>query len=175
MYPAQCSYVTEDSTRRFAFGSKSFAFWVVLILLSVLLLIEEGDAISAIVWSLTLSMICVPLLLYRRIRLRARENELLTKGVSLDAYDYGRQRRVIGTITLLGFAGMLAPLILLGFIPVSVWFGSLIGLLDGWLLNLVLFNVAIWVWERQQGGILYHLELWNGSRVTHVGLKFQRS
>jgi hypothetical protein len=167
--------MNEESMRRFAIGSKSFAFWLVLILLSLLLLIEEGDEISAIVWSSCMSAICVPLLTYQCIRFRKRQFDFFKKGVSLESYDYGRQIRLIEIITFVAFAGMVAPLILSGLIPATVWFGALIGLVDGWVLYLILFNATIWLWERKHDGVLYRLELWNGSRVTHTGLKFQQT
>ena len=167
--------MNDESMRRFAIGSKGFAVWFVLIVVSLLLLIEEGDEISAIVWTLCTSGICVPLLTYQCIRFRKRQFDFLKKGVSLESYDYRRQTRLIEIITFVAFAGMVAPLILSGLIPATVWFGALIGLLDGWMLYLILFNAALWLWERKHDGIIYRLELWNGTRVTHIGLKFQQS
>jgi ABC-type Fe3+ transport system permease subunit len=168
-------HMNEEAMRRFAIGSKGLAFCLVLILVSLLLLIEEGDEISAMVWSLCISAICVPLLTYQRIRFGKRQSDLLKKGVNLESYDYGRQRRLIEIITVTAFAGMVAPFVLSGLIPATVWFGALIGLLDGWMLYLILFNAIVWLWERKHDGVLYRLELWNGSRVTHIGLKFQQS
>ena len=164
----------EESGSRFAFGRKSFLLWVVLFSASVFFLIDEGDEVSLAAWVLLVAAICLPSLLYQDVKLRRRTVDLLTKGVSLESYSYKRQTRVVRAIAFLGVAGLLGPLILLGVIPSDVWFGSLVGILDGWLLYLILLNTGIWLWERRHLGILYRFELWNGAGVTQVGLRFRK-
>ena len=163
-----------EALNRFALGRKSFALWLVLFSASILLLIAEGDKVSLTASIVLLGAICVPSLLYQDAKFRRRTVDLLTKGVSLESYSYSRQIKLIGTITLLGFAALVGPVIMLGFVPADVWLGALIGTLDGWLLYLILFNADIWLWERRHVGFLYRVEFWNGTNVTHVGLKFRR-
>ena len=164
----------QEEANRFAFGSKSLVLWVTLLSVSGLVLLYAGDLVSLTTWILLLIVVCVPALLYHYLNFKRRAEDLLTQGVSLQPYSYTRQIRLIAVIAILGFGGLVAPLILSGFISADIWLGSLVGVLDGWLTYLTLFTVYVWIWERRHLGVLYRFEVWDGRSVTHVGLKFQK-
>ncbi len=55
----------------------------------------------------------------------------------------------------------------------AVWIGCLVGIIDGWILQLVGFNLYLSGWQDGQNGKLYSVQIWNGSKVEYTGLSFE--
>jgi|SRR5579875_715448 len=165
--------MNRDSTRYVA-RNRSLVFWILLITLSIFLILDVSDLNTGIFWIFTFGIFLSLLLAYRISRFREKTQDLLTKGKSLSAYSYKSQQRNFVYLLILTAVAFLAPFFLAGALGFQMWFGSLLGIVDGWIGQLLLYNLYLRSWERNHKGTLYRLETWSGPKVTQTGLEFSR-
>ncbi len=164
-----------DERSRRAAGSKSLLFWVFLFAISSFLILSSLSVAIVVIW------VCITLAIalggaFWKINLFSkRENDLLSMGKSLTAYDYSQQTRRLFLIVGLTILAFLAPLLLAGILGFGFWFTSIIGAIDGWILHLVLYNLFLLRWESNHGGRIFSIQIWSGTKVTYTGLEFERS
>src|SRR5271166_399881 len=153
-------------------GTKSLAYWIVLLGLSFFLVLTVGDSSSAMIWITFLGGLSLISFLYRKHSFSKNSQELLNRGRSMSPYDRRRQHRVLILLMMITVVAFFAPLFLSAALNFSVWFGSLVGIIDGWILGLLSFNLFLLYWESKNYGKLYVVEEWSGSILTERGLAF---
>ncbi len=149
-------------------------FWAMMLILSLLLLALISDLQVSLVWSVSLCILLIGLAAYRLRLFQSKAAELIMKGSTLAVYDYETQRRNLILLLGLTFAAFLIPLLLASFLGASLWLGSIIGVTDGWIGQLFVYNIYLRMWEKRNHGTIYSLQVWEGSKVTHSGLSFER-
>jgi len=152
----------------------SISYWSFLLILSLFLIALTDDYVSTLVWAGFMFVLSFAAWGYRsRIFLR-HSQELLVKGQVTSPYDLRRQHSLLIMMVALTIAAFFVPLLLSAALNSSVWIGSLLGVIDGWVLGLFLYNLFLLRWQKRNRGELFILEAWNGSRVTHLGLSFTK-
>jgi|SRR5579872_1537760 len=152
----------------------SLAYWSALLLLSALLIALTGDLSAAIIWLVFTIFLSLAALYYRSRLFSKNAEELLSRGQVASPYDLKRQHSLLIILILSTAVAFFVPLFLSAALSSSVWIGSLIGVIDGWILGLLLYNLFLIRWQRRNDGELFILETWNGNEVTHLGLSFVR-
>jgi hypothetical protein len=155
-------------------GTFSLAYWTALLLMSALLILLTGDLGAAVIWIVVTIFLCLAALYYRSRLFLRNAGELLVTGRVVSAYDLKRQHGLLLILLILTAAAFFIPLFLSSSLTSSVWIGSLIGVIDGWILGLLLYNLFLIRWQKKNKGELFILETWNGNKVTHLGLSFVR-
>jgi len=156
-------------------GTKSLSYWTILLLLSVFLLYIAGDAGASITWLLSAGFLSLVGYYYRVNSFAKSSSQLLSTGLAVAPYDRKRQHTMLFISMGVTFIAFFAPLFLSSVLSFSVWFGSLIGIIDGWILGLLSYNLYLLFWQKRNGGKLYVVDEWNGSNLTGRGLSFTRA
>jgi hypothetical protein len=152
----------------------SLAYWSALLLMSALLIALTSDLGAAIIWAVFTTFLSFAALYYRSHLFLKNSRELLTRSQVVNPYDLKRQHNLLLVLILLTVAAFFVPLFLSAALNSSVWIGSLVGVIDGWILGLLLYNLFLYRWQKKNNGELFILETWNGNKVTHLGLTFVR-
>jgi hypothetical protein len=155
-------------------GSFSLAYWSALLLMSVLLIALTADLGAAIIWGIFTLFLGLFALYYRSRLFLKNAGELLTRGQVASPYDLRRQHSLLIVLLILTAVAFFLPLFLSAALSSPVWIGSLIGVIDGWVLGLLMYNLFLARWQKKNHGELFILETWNGNKVTHLGLSFIR-
>ena len=150
----------------------SQSYWSFLLLLSLVLIALTEDFFAALVWVTFMLALSFAPFVYRSRTFLKNSNELLTKGQVASPYNLRKQRSLLITVVVLTAAAFFVPLFLSVALNSSVWIGSLLGAIDGWILGLLLYNLFLFRWQKKNNGELFILETWRGNRVTHLGLTF---
>ncbi len=163
-----------EDRRRYGAKMLSVGFWLSMLLLSVLLLDLAFDFQLIAVWGLCFGVVFAVLTGSRIRKFNSVSENLLSQGQELSKYDYKTQHRKVMLILALAVVVIIAPFALAGALGAAIWFGSILGLTDGWVGQLAVYNIYLRVWERKYHGELYSLNVWSGTKVTHTGLQFSR-
>ncbi len=163
-----------DERSKHLAGIRSNVFWIVLLLISGLIVLDTGVLQILAIWGVITVLIGAGAVIYRITLFGRKTDDLLSKGRSISEYDYRKQTRKLMYVIGLTVLAFLLPLFLSGFLNAVLWFTLIIGAIDGWLVHLVAYNVYILNWESRHGGKIFAIQIWNGQRVTHSGLAFER-
>jgi len=155
-------------------SNRSLGYWVVLLALSILLVLVGGDLGADVIWILFVGIVLIIGFSYRTRAFLKGSKELLSNGKITTPYDIRRQHRILIFLMLATFAAFFVPLFLSAALTFALWFGSLLGIIDGWILGLVSYNLFLINWQRNNDGKLYVLEEWNGSVLTERGFSFSK-
>ena len=155
-------------------GVRSLIFWLVLLVLSSLIIADIANFRITVYWIIGLSIIGIGISVYRTMSFQSRTDELLSRGNSFSVYDYKKQTRNLILIIGLTALAFLLPFILAGILGAVFWFASTLGVINGLLAHLVIYNLYILKWERDHGGKIFSVQVWDGSKVTHSGLSFEK-
>jgi hypothetical protein len=158
---------------RLAHKSGSMVYWFCLLLASLLFLTFTGFGIIAL-WSVFFVLTLIPSFLFRTRDFAKLAKRLLGEGEVLKPYDYAKQTKTLLTLLFLGVLALIAPLFLTQVLSVKLWFGTLLGVINGWLAQQLLFNLYLMVWERKHKGFVYKVNIWKGSKVVQTGFTFTR-
>ncbi|MFI5421003.1 MAG: hypothetical protein ACHQ1H_08555, partial [Nitrososphaerales archaeon] len=127
---------------------------------------------ALIVWASFTIFLSLAALSYRSQLFLKSSDELLRKGQVTVPYDLRRQHKLLIILIGLTAIAFFAPLLLSSALNSSAWVGSLLGVIDGWILGLLLYNLFLSRWQKRNNGELFILQTWNGNKVTHLGLSF---
>jgi hypothetical protein len=152
----------------------SLAYWSALLLMSGLLIALIADPSAVIIWGVFTLFLSFAASYYRTRAFLKSSRELLTKGQVASPYDLKRQHKLLLLLILLTVAAFFVPLFLSAALDSSLWIGSLLGVIDGWILGLLLYNLFLFRWQKKNNGELFILETWTGNKVTHLGLTFAK-
>jgi positive regulator of sigma E activity len=155
-------------------GGKSLIFWVVLLLLSAFLILDSEQLGAIEIWSAFALVIGLAAVYYRIRKFTKSSNDLLQRGESSTPYDHRRQFRTLLLVVFLTPIAFFFPLLLASELSFGFWLGSILGILDGWVLGILLYNFYLFNWQKTNKGKLFVLQKWDGSRVTHLGMTFVR-
>jgi hypothetical protein len=156
-------------------GAKSNIFWSTLLGLSLVIIVGTSDLRTVAVFLASAAVVCGAVLSYRLGAFRRRETGLLESGQSLEAYDYSKQVRKLYYLIAGVASAFLVPFFLSGFLDVSTWLGSIVGVTDGWVSSLIFYNAYLYRWQKVHGGKLYFVHVWRGTKVTQSGVRFERA
>jgi len=149
-------------------------FWIILLILSALAVLAVNDLTAASTWIGSIAVVGGVVFLSRRNQFIHKASDLVQKGQSLEPYSYSKQTRKLILIFFFVAAAFFLPLLLSELLAFSLWIGCLIGIIDGWILQLVGFNLYLSRWQDEQNGKLYSVQIWKGSKVEYTGLSFVR-
>lgn len=152
----------------------SLAYWIFLVALSTLLIVVVSDFVALIVWGSFAILLSLGALFYRRRLFLRSSSELVKTGQVVTPYDLRRQHTLLLMLIVLTAVAFFAPLLLSAALDSAVWIGSLLGVIDGWILGLLFYNLFLFRWENKNEGELFILQTWNGNKVTHLGLSFSK-
>ena len=152
----------------------SLTYWTFLLVLSGALIALTEDPTAALVWVLFMLFLSISATGFRIQTFLKRANDLLHKGQVTSPYDLRKQHKLVILLMLLTAAAFFAPLLLSAALNSSTWIGSLLGVIDGWILGLLLYNAYLSYWQKKNNGELFILETWNGNKITHKGLAFSK-
>jgi len=156
-------------------GPRSLAFWSVLLLLSAYL-IADSEILSAIeVWALIVAIIGLIALYYRVGKFSKNSSELLMAGETSAPYDHRKQFRTLLLVVFMTPVAFFLPLLLASRLSFGLWLGSILGVIDGWVLGILLYNLYLLDWQRKNSGKLFVLQRWDGRQITHMGMSFVRN
>ena len=157
-----------------AASARSMIFWCILLLMSLFLVIDSGDSLALAIWSLATAGIGFFAFLVRARSFGRNSDKLLKSGEVVRPYDHSSQVKKLVAIMLMTGAAFMAPLFLAAALTFGSWLGSLLGIIDGWVIGILLYNAYLLGWQNKHRGKLYTLQKWNGRTVTHTGLSFIR-
>jgi len=156
-------------------SNRSLGYWFVLLSLSILLVFVAGDLGADIIWISFVGIASIIGFFYRTDSFLKNSNELLRNGKITTPYNIKRQHRILIVLMLATLAAFFAPLFLSVALNFELWFGSLLGIIDGWILGLFSYNLFLINWQKKNDGKLYVLEEWNGSTLTERGFSSTKS
>jgi hypothetical protein len=156
-------------------SNRSLGYWAVLLALSILLVLVAGEVGAGIIWLSFVGIVSIIGFSYRRNSFLKGSKELLSNGKITTPYDIKRQHRILILLMLATFAAFFVPLFLSAALNFALWFGSLLGIIDGWILGLFSYNLFLINWQKKNDGKLYVLEEWTGSTLTEKGFSFIKS
>jgi hypothetical protein len=159
---------------RYRAKNSSFASWTMLLVLSLFLLLLIYDSGVTIVWAITFSIVLVGIGVYRVRTFQSKAFDLIKNGSTLSIYNYEAQRKTLMLFLALIIAAFVAPLLLARVLGTTIWLGSIIGVMDGWVGQLLVYNFYLRTWEKRNHGTIYSMQVWEGSKVTHSGLSFEK-
>jgi len=166
--------MTKDESKAVA-GSRSMIFWCILLVLSILLIVDSGSLEAILAWSACASSVGFVGLLFRLRKFLKNSDELLRTGESTRPYDHGKHFRTLILFLFLTPLAFFAPLFFAAQLSFGLLLGSLLGVIDGWVLGLLLYNFYLISWQKKNKGNLFIFQKWSGREVTHLGLSFVRS
>jgi hypothetical protein len=149
-------------------------FWGVLIVLSIVPILAVRDTYSLLSWIVSFAALGGVVLFLRIGHFSRSIDNLLKKGQSLEPYSYARQTQKLILVFIFVLIAFFGPLLLTDVVGFSIWVGVLVGVLDGWMLQLLVYSLYLSRWQIKQKGKLYSVQIWNGTKVQYTGLSFEK-
>jgi hypothetical protein len=163
-----------DEARAVA-GKRSLAFWSVLLLLSGYLILDSEILSAVEIWAFVVALIGFVALYYRVGKFSRNSSELLVAGETSAPYDHRKQFRTLLLVVLMTPVAFFLPLLLASGLSFGLWLGSTLGVIDGWVLGILLYNLYLLNWQNKNSGKLFVLQRWDGRQITHMGMTFVKN